>query len=221
MVKSGGEGLMAFFRALLDHYGQQNWWPGDGCFEVMAGAILTQNTNWSNVEKALDNLKTAGLLDAEKIDKLNQESLAQLIRPAGYYNIKARRLKNFVRWFCQEYDGSVERLAELSVERLREELLSVKGIGRETADSIILYGLEKLTFVVDSYTYRVLGRHGCIDPESDYAQIKEYCESQLPDDIYVYNELHALLVQVGKHHCRPRPRCAGCPLEIFDHSIEM
>lgn len=212
--------LMQFYEALLAHYGGQNWWPGDSAFEVMVGAVLTQNTNWGNVEKAIGNLKAAGALEAGCIDEMEHERLAELIRPAGYFNIKARRLKNLVHWFCQEYGGSIETLQGLSVDRLGEELLGVNGIGRETADSIILYALEKLTFVVDTYTYRVLVRHGCVGPESDYEELKYYCQSSLPDDIAVYNELHALIVQVGKNHCKPRPKCDGCPLAEFEHDVE-
>lgn len=216
-ITDGYEKLMAFYNAMLDHYGPQNWWPGDGPFEVMAGAVLTQNTGWSNVEKAISNLKAAGKLSAEKINEMPPDELAQIIRPAGYYNIKAKRLKNLVEWFCNQFDASIESLAELSVDRLTEELLAIRGIGRETADSIILYALSKPTFVVDTYTYRILTRHGCIDAEADYDQIKEYCEGHLPEDARLYNEFHALLVQVGKNHCKPRPRCNGCPLEPFEH----
>ena len=217
----GGDQLMTFYETLLAHYGPQNWWPGDTPFEVMVGAVLTQNTNWLNVEKAITNLKAADKLSAWAIDSLDHEELAQLIRPAGYFNIKARRLKNLITWLCQDYDGSVEALNRLSVPRLREELLSVNGIGRETADSIILYALEKPTFVVDTYTYRVLCRHGCIDPESDYEQTKDFCESHLLQDVALYNEFHALIVQVGKNHCKPRPKCTDCPLECYEHTLDL
>ena len=212
--------LMQFHQAMFARYGPRNWWPGDSPFEVMVGAVLTQNTNWSNVEKAIANLRAARLLDPHRIDQMSHDQLAELIRPAGYFNIKARRLKNLVHWFCREYDGSIEALGACSVDRLSEELLGVNGIGRETADSIILYALEKLTFVVDTYTYRILVRHGCVAPESDYEELKHYCQSQLPDDVAVYNECHALIVEVGKNHCRPRPKCDDCPLAGFEHSLE-
>lgn len=211
---------MQFYQVLLDHYGRQHWWPGDSPFEVMVGAVLTQNTNWSNVEKAIRNLKQADTLDPHKIDELTPEKLAGLIKPAGYFNIKAKRLKNLIHWFCREYDGSIEELKELSVERLREDLLQINGIGRETADSILLYALEKPAFVVDTYTCRILVRHGCIGAEYDYEQIKEYCQEQLPPDLALYNELHALIVCVGKNHCKPRPQCMDCPLEAFEHTLE-
>ena len=212
--------LMFFFQTLLQHYGPQHWWPGESPFEVMVGGVLTQNTNWYNVEKAISNLKAANLLSAAAIDELSHEQLAGHIRPAGYYNIKARRLKNLVGWFCSEYEGSVEALAALPTDRLCEELLAVNGIGRETADSIALYALGKLTFVVDTYTCRVLVRHGCLDPECQYEDVRAFCEAQLPPDLHIYNELHALIVQVGKNHCKPRPKCDGCPLARFEHSVE-
>ena len=130
--------LMDIYKALLDRYGVQGWWPGEGGFETMVGAVLTQNTNWGNVEKAIGNLKEAGALDPRAIDEMSSERLGQLIRPAGYYNIKARRLKNLVRWFRGEHDGSIAALQEYSIEQLREDLLGINGVGRETADSIIL-----------------------------------------------------------------------------------
>ena len=215
-----GEKLMQFYQALLDRYGPQHWWPGDGAFETMVGAVLTQNTNWNNVEKALANLKQADKLSPQAIDRLGPEELAKLIRPAGYFNIKARRLKNLVRWFLIQYHASIEALAQSSIDRLREELLAVKGIGPETADSIILYGLHKPTFLVDTCTARLLVRHGCIDPESNYQDVKDFCEGHLPPDVPLYNEFHALIVRVGKEHCKTRARCENCPLEQFEHWLE-
>lgn len=212
--------LERFFQALLAQYGPQHWWPGECPFEVMVGVVLTQNTNWSNVEKAIGNLKRAKMLSPAKIEALSHDRLAQLIRPAGYFNIKAKRLKNLIHWLCREHEGSLEGLADMPADQLRQELLAINGIGRESADSIILYALEKPTFVIDTYTYRVLVRHGCIGPESDYEEVKEYCQSHLLEDVKVYNEFHALLVAVGKNHCKPRPICSGCPLEGFEHHIE-
>ena len=214
------EKLMQFYHAMLDHYGPQHWWPANSPFEVITGAILTQNTNWTNVEKAIKNLKQANVMTPHKMNQLSTEELAQLIRPAGYFNLKSKRLKNFLHWFCGQYDGSIDQLKDLPIHRLREELLSIKGIGPETADSILLYALNKPTFVIDTYTYRILVRHHCIDPESDYHQIKDTFESNLPDDTPLFNEFHALLVQVGKNHCKPRPKCQNCPLEQFEHCTE-
>jgi len=212
--------LMTFYDVLLKSFGPQHWWPGDTPFEVMVGAVLTQNTNWSNVEKAINNLKAANLLTPEKLNTLSTKELAELIRPAGYFNIKARRLQNLVRWFCAEYDAQIDCLQELTVDRLRAELLSINGVGRETADSIILYALEKPTFVVDTYTYRILSRHHLIDPESDYEQIKEYCEMNVTSEIAIFNEFHALFVRLGKDYCKPRPKCENCPLRSFEHTIQ-
>jgi len=212
--------LIDIYEVLLDHYGRQGWWPGAGGFETMVGAVLTQNTNWQNVEKALGNLKRHRRLTPETIDSMETTELAQFIRPAGYFNIKARRLKNLVRWFRQEYDGSLEALEGCSVDQLREQLLQINGIGPETADSIILYAVGKPTFVVDSYTCRVLVRHGFINGECGYEEVKEFCESRLPAEAGLFNEFHALLVQVGKYHCKVRADCTNCPLEQFEHTID-
>ena len=212
--------LMEIYDLLLQRYGSQGWWPGNSRFEVVLGAILTQNTNWANVEKALNKLKAANAIDADKLYHMDQDCLAELIRPAGYYNLKARRLKNFLNWLYDNYDGNIDTLANMSVYSLREELLSVKGIGRETADSILLYAFDKPVFVIDTYTARVLIRHGLIEPEADYEQLRDLFESNLPPDTKLYNEYHALLVQAGKKHCKPKPKCTGCPLENLPHELE-
>ena len=219
-MNSSKNKLLNFYETLLNHYGPQHWWPADDAFEVMVGAVLTQNTNWNNVEKAIANLKTAGKIAPQEIDRLSHEELARLIRPAGYFNIKARRLKNLVHWFIEKYQGKIENLAQGSIDGLREELLALNGIGPETADSIILYALEKPTFVVDTYTFRLLVRHGCIDSDCGYDEIKYFCENNLPQDLSLYNELHALIVRVGKQFCKPKPRCPDCPLEKFEHYLE-
>ncbi|MBW8017834.1 MAG: endonuclease III domain-containing protein [Planctomycetes bacterium] len=212
--------LMQIYDLLLGAYGCQGWWPGSGCFETIVGAILTQNTNWANAEKAIDRLKGAGVLDAEKLYYMDQVALADLIRPAGYYNIKAGRLKNFIDWLYDYYDGDLGTLASMSAYSLRDELLSIKGIGRETADSILLYAFDKPVFVIDTYTARVLIRHGLIEQEADYEQLRDLFESSLPQDTKLYNEFHALLVRVGKNHCKPTPKCNGCPLEYLPHETQ-
>lgn len=204
-----------------ERFGGQNWWPGDSPFEVVVGAILTQNTNWTNVEKAITNLKDAGALSAEKLHEMDTGTLAQIIRPAGYYNIKAKRLKNFIDWLFENYHGDIDRLTSVQTDVLRTELLSVKGIGRETADSILLYALGKTVFVVDTYTCRILVRHGLIESGADYEQVREFFEYNLPGDVQLFNEFHALIVRVGKLHCKPRPKCQECPLESLPHEIEM
>ncbi len=200
------------FELLAAHFGPQRWWPGDTPFEVVVGAILTQNTNWTNVERALQQLREASLLELEAVEALPVAELAELIRPAGYYRLKAQRLKNFVGCVTTQFEGSLERLFEQSLDDLRESLLSINGIGPETADSIMLYAAKKPIFVVDTYTSRVLKRHGWIDFEADYFAIQGYFHDQLPADTGLFNEYHALLVKVGKEHCGPRPRCEGCPL---------
>ncbi len=213
MPRPTPELLKDVFRRMKKAWGPQHWWPGETPFEVMVGAILTQNTAWTNVEKAIANLKGAGVLDPEKLRDLPHSTLATLIRPAGYYNIKAKRLRSFLDWFHERYEGSVERMFETSLASLREELLAVKGIGPETADSILLYagGLPK--FVVDAYTYRILLRHGMIADDATYEEIQELFETKLTSDVALWNEYHALLVHAGKDHCKSRPKCEGCPLD--------
>lgn len=210
--------LRAFYDALLAAYGPQHWWPGETPLEVIVGAVLTQNTAWTNVERAIANLKAADALDWHRLHRMSHAQLAELIRPAGYFNIKAKRLKNLVKWIVDRFDGDLDAMFALPTSTLREELLSINGIGRETADSILLYAGRHTTFVVDAYTARILKRHGLIDDEADYEIIKDVFESHLPADEPLFNEYHALLVQVGKRCCRPRdPRCDECPLNPFPH----
>jgi endonuclease-3 related protein len=219
MDQTGGR-LMRMYEAMLAHFGHQGWWPGKGALEICVGAILTQNTNWRNVEKAIANLKAAGRLSIGAIEEMDRAVLAELIRPAGYYNVKAGRLKNFIAHVHEGWGDDIEGFLGRSVDTLRLELLGITGIGRETADSIILYAADKCTFVVDAYTARILRRHRLIDEDADYERIKELFEFNLPDDAALYNDFHAQFVAVGKNFCRPRPRCAGCPLEPFEHDTE-
>ncbi len=212
--------LMDIYKRLYDRYGPQGWWPGDGPFETIIGAILTQNTNWKNVEKALANLAENDCLTPEKLRNLNVETLAGLIRPAGYFNQKAQRLKGFIDWLFKKHDGSIESLAALSTSTLREQLLSLKGIGPETADSICLYAFDKPLFVVDAYTARIFGRHGFLEPGCGYQDIQELFHSGLEHDSRLFNEYHALIVQLGKEHCKRKPLCKGCPLENLPHQLE-
>lgn len=211
------EALPLFYDALYDAYGPQHWWPGTTRFEIVVGAILTQNTAWPNVEKALARMKAADCLDWAALRDIDTARLAELIRPSGYYNIKAGRLKNFVGWLWCEHNGDFDRLAAMEPDALRQQLLAVRGIGPETADSIMLYALGIPTFVVDTYTARVAVRHGLIEDGPDYASLKALFEDHLPRDQRRFNEYHALIVAVGKFHCKPRARCAGCPLEGFEH----
>jgi len=215
-----GQTIQQIFELLFERFGAQYWWPGETKDEIIAGAILTQNTNWQNVEKAILNLKKASLMSLDKLYSLPQERLAELIRPAGYYNIKAKRLKAFLKWLFEEHNGRLGEIESIHTENLREELLQINGIGPETADSILLYAFERPVFVVDAYTYRIATRHQLIEPQCDYEQLRSLFEDNLADDIKKFNEFHALLVRNGKEFCRPRARCAGCPLEKLPHQIE-
>jgi endonuclease-3 related protein len=209
--------LKNIYNLLYARFGPQHWWPGDTPFEIIIGAILTQNTNWANVEKAITNLKKAKVLSPEKLLRLGSKKLAELIRPAGYYNIKAVRLKNFLIWLSENYAGKLRNLSKVSTDRLRLELLSIKGTGPETADSILLYALNRPIFVVDAYTARICSRHYLIEEGTDYHRIQDLFESNLPADVKLFNEYHALLVRLGKDFCRPTPRCDGCPLCQLPH----
>ncbi len=220
MPDSTSQQLQTFYDVLLAHFGPQNWWPGDSPFEIMVGAILTQNTNWKNVAKAIANLKHADLLNPHRLVGLEHDHLAKLIKPAGYFNIKAKRLVNFLNWFIDRFDGDVESAKQLDTQSLRCELLAIKGIGPETADSILLYGFQKLAFVVDRYTCRILWRHHLIDDDIDYDYVQQLFTDALPAQLPLYNEYHALLVALGKNCCRPRPQCTACPLAKFPHRLE-
>ncbi|MGX9726492.1 MAG: endonuclease III domain-containing protein [Candidatus Electronema sp. VV] len=203
--------LRDIYARLLAHFGPQHWWPGDSPFEIMVGAVLTQNTNWQNVEKAIANLKAAGRLDPAQLAALPPEELAEVIRPAGYHNLKAARLKNLLALI--EEQGGVEVLLAQPTATLRELLLRVKGVGPETADSIVLYAAGRPVFVVDAYTHRIFSRHGLISEDCDYFQMQELFMYHLEEDAALFNEYHAFIVRVGKEFCRKsKPNCEGCPL---------
>jgi endonuclease-3 related protein len=212
-----GRLLKRFYRALFDAYGPQGWWPGRTPTEVVVGAVLTQNTNWLNVEKAIVNLRRARLLSWQALREVSPAKLAELIRPAGYFNVKARRLKNLVDWLWSRHAGKLSRLRKAPMAQSREELLSVNGVGPETADSILLYALDHPSFVVDAYTKRVLRRHGVVGSNAGYDDVKGLFELHLPRDVRLFNEYHALIVAVAKKHCRSTAKCKGCPLELFEH----
>jgi len=216
-----GQKLEQIFELLFERFGPQHWWPGETKDEIITGAILTQNTNWQNVEKAVLNLKKASLMSLDKLYSLRQEQLAELIRPAGYYNIKAKRLAAFLKWLFEQHNGRLSEIESMKTETLRQELLQINGIGRETADSILLYAFERPVFVIDAYTYRIATRHQLIEPECDYEQLRSLFEDNLEDDVKLFNEFHALLVRTGKDFCRPKARCAGCPLEKLPHQSEI
>jgi len=205
--------LQQAYDRLLAAFGPQHWWPGETPLEIMVGAVLVQNTAWKNVERAIANLRDDGLMQVRAIYELPIEELAEVIRPAGYFRVKARRLHNLLDFVVREYDGSLDAMFQSDVATLREQLLAVHGIGPETADAILLYAGNLPTFVVDTYTHRVLARHGWIGYEADYHEIKDHFESSLPRDATLYNEYHALLVRVGKDFCRrTAPKCDACPL---------
>lgn len=212
--------LETIYRKLYSCFGRQHWWPGDSPFEVMVGAILTQNTNWSNVEKAIANLKNNKLLEPQRLYKLPLKKLASLIRPAGYYNIKARRLREFLKFFIKNYQGQPEKMSLTGLLALRQQLLSVNGIGPETADSMLLYALQKPIFVVDAYTKRVLLRHSFISGDATYDIIQNLFMKNLKIKVKFFNEYHALLVKLGKDFCRKNnPKCDLCPLSDDKHKI--
>jgi endonuclease III related protein len=204
--------LRELYQRLYEVCGPQGWWPGETPFEVAVGAILTQNTNWGNVARAIAALKSRDLLEPQALHELPEAELAQLIRPAGYFNVKARRLKNFLDFLASHFENSMVRLAAGDPKSLRPALLSVKGIGPETADSILLYALAQPTFVVDAYTFRILSRHDLIPEACSYEELRRLFMEHLPARVDLYQEYHALLVRLGKEWCRPRPRCATCPL---------
>lgn len=210
--------LEEMYEKLHAHYGPQGWWPGRTPFEVAVGAVLTQNTNWQNVERAIKGLRAHKALSARAIHTMPARRLAALIRPAGYFNVKAKRLRAFVDFLVSEYGGSMKRMAGDSLPHLRQRLLAVHGVGHETADSILLYALNQPVFVIDAYTKRVLSRHGLMEHDAAYGDFQglfhgRYLESARRDIVPFFNEYHALFVAVGKERCRPRrPLCGGCPL---------
>ena len=203
---------MSIYRTLYRTYGPMHWWPGETPFEVMVGAILTQNTSWKNVEKAIQKLKENGFLNPKGIHGLKTAPLGSLIRSSGYYRIKAKRLKAFVGFLFEEYGGDVKKMKRKGVMELREEILGVNGIGPETADSILLYGFQKPIFVVDAYSRRILSRHGIVPEKATYEVIQNLFMNHLPHDERLFNEYHALLVHLGKNVCKKIPECDRCPI---------
>jgi len=240
--------LRSFYDTLHHVWGPQNWWPAETTFEMIIGAFLTQNTAWTNVEKAMLNLRAADLLTVEGIRLVEVEKLEEMVRPAGYFRQKSARLKNFVSFLDANYDGSLERMLAEPTQKLRAELLALNGVGPETADSILLYAGNHAVFVVDAYTRRILHRHGVASLQTEYEVIRELWEAALlpvahkmpanlngdqsshrcdhpssslssslrPQTAQCFNEMHALIVQIGKYYCRKaKPRCDTCPLACF------
>ena len=212
-IRSGEPPLDAYYNSLFTAFGPQHWWPGKTPFEVIVGAILTQNTSWTNVERAITNLRKAGLLTPTAIERANPRRVEELIRPSGYFRQKARKLKAFCEFLRYEYRGSLARMFAQPTAALREKLLGVFGIGPETADSILLYAGRHPVFVVDAYTKRMLARHGWIGEDAKYDDVRWIFERQFPGETARFNEFHALIVQAGKRFCRTQePSCGECPL---------
>jgi len=205
--------LFRIYRLLFARFGHRNWWPAQTPFEVMLGAILTQNTSWANVERAIQNLKRARALRPKKLAEIDLKKLEKLVRPSGYFRQKAARLKIFLQFFlAPPIRGSIDQMKKIAPTRMREMLLSVKGIGPETADSILLYALDHPVFVVDAYTKRIFARLGMIPEKIRYEQLRNSFEQTLPQDPNLFNDFHAQLVALGNQYCRKKPRCSSCPL---------
>jgi endonuclease III related protein len=204
--------LLAVYEALRSKQGPQHWWPGSSRLEIIVGAILTQNTAWRNVEQALHGLSQQRLLSIPALRTVPLRELEPCVRPSGYFRQKARKLKAFVSYLDERHAGSLARMSQTPTAPLRSGLLGVWGIGPETADSILLYAFDRPVFVVDSYTKRVLVRHGWIDPNSTYADIQAFFEDRLDPATDLYNDFHAQFVMLGKDFCRTKPRCESCPL---------
>ncbi len=205
--------LWKIFHTLLESFGKRNWWPGETGVEIIIGTVLTQNTSWKNVEKAITNLKNHNALCINILYGMDKERLAELIRPSGFYNIKSNMLKNIFNVIYDEYNGNINDLKEINMWKLREKLLGINGIGRETADSIILYALNKPIFVIDTYTKRFLNNHKIHDGKKGYDELQDFFMKNLPHDTYLFNEFHALIVCLCQSFCKKTPLCKGCPLE--------
>lgn len=210
--------LRRAYRLTRQHFGHLHWWPGDTPFEVCAGAILTQNTSWSNVERAITSLKAAGAFEPQRLFAVEEQRLANWLRPTGYFNVKARRLRAFLRVLVGVYGGDVGRMLAGETGTVRERLLAISGIGPETADSMLLYAGGHLRFVIDAYTRRIFHRHGWSSAQASYEELQQVCEAALSHRpqrkrLDYWQDYHAQLVMVGKHFCRPRqPLCEQCPL---------
>ena len=205
---------------LSQHFGPQHWWPSDSPFETMLGAILTQNTSWGNVEKALSNIKDANLLDSSKLFQCPESTLEELIRPAGYFRQKTKKIKIFLEWFLVQKGGNLDALRQQETKSLREELLSLWGIGPETADAILCYALDHPVFVNDAYTVRLLSRHSLVEKSAKYEEIRKFAQKALPGELAYLKEAHALFVKAGKTYChKQKPDCRSCPLGEFPISL--
>lgn len=210
--KKTGKKLRTIYQTLYKAIGPRHWWPGDTPFEVIVGAILTQNTSWKNVETAIKALKENRLLDPVKLLKVDEGILANTIKSSGFFNIKAKRIKHFIRFLFEHYQGSLENMFSEKLTPLREKLLTINGIGPETADSILLYAGGKPIFVVDAYTKKILVRHHLIAKAAGYGETQALFMENLEEDVSMFNEYHALLVYIGKYFCKRIPVCENCPM---------
>jgi endonuclease-3 related protein len=221
-MKTAERTLLSIYNRLYGHFGPRYWWPAATPFEVMVGAILTQNTAWSNVEKAIANLKREKALSPRKIARIHPGTLAALIKSSGFYNEKTKKLKAFIKFLSGFCGGDINKLSSNSLGALRKKLLGVKGIGRETADSMLLYALNKPIFVVDAYTKRIFARHRLISKDSSYDEVQEFFMGNLPRRVKLFNEYHALIVETGKNYCKKnKPLCKFCPLKTFKYGENM
>jgi endonuclease-3 related protein len=212
--------LLSIYDVLLSKYNNQNWWPGDTPFEVIIGAILTQCVSWINVEKAIKNLKDVGILEPGKLNKKEISEIAPFIKSTRFYNEKANKIKNFMDFFFDEYDGSIQKMSEEELILLRQKLLKIKGLGEETVDSILLYACNKLVFVIDAYTKRIFSRYGFINETASYSDVQVFFMNNLPQDIKLYNDFHAQIVHLGKNICKPLPECNLCPIRELNDKIK-
>jgi endonuclease III related protein len=215
-----GKKLQKIYTVLLHEYGHRNWWPAETSFEVIIGAILTQNVSWKNVEIAINNLKEVKLLDAEKLYRSETDTIAPLIKSSRYYNQKAKKIKNFMDFFYTDYNGSLERMSLEESTLLRNKLLKIKGLGEETVDSILLYSCNKPIFVVDAYTKRIFSRFGLIEEMATYREIQHFFMENLPQDIVLFNDFHAQIVHLGNKICKTHPECTQCPIRKIDGTLK-
>jgi endonuclease III related protein len=208
--------LKQYYVALFDRLGPQGWWPGRTRLEVILGAILTQNTSWRNAARAIGEFRKVGLLKLSRLERVTQVELEPVVRPAGFYRQKAATIRGFLDWLTASCGGSLPRMFARPTEELREELLKLRGFGPETVDAILVYAGQRPSFVADAYTRRILARHGLVEETAGYEAVRDFLHEHLPADAALFNEYHALLVEVGKRYCRKeRPKCEGCPLESF------
>ena len=210
---SGAQALSVIYDKLNSHFGDLHWWPAQTAIEMIVGAILTQNTAWKNVERALENLKALSLLEPRLLYETDSRVLEDLLRPAGYFRIKTFRLKNFLHFLHAHYSWNLEKMFSEDLWQLREKLLAINGIGKETADSILLYAGNQPIFVIDAYTRRIFQRHGLVAADISYDALQRFFMSSLPEDVPLYNQYHALIVNTGKTYCRATPLCEECPLK--------